>query len=78
MLSIRGTNFVGGCAYVERISSLAEHTRKCLTVEYLSRIEQDFQKSHVTRPWNHKVSVSAKKSQNEFHACVSLKVSLFG
>jgi hypothetical protein len=30
-------------------------------VDYLSRIEYDFQKSRVTGPWNHKVSVSAKK-----------------
>jgi hypothetical protein len=39
-----------------------------LKVEYLSRIEYDFQKSRVTGPWDHKVSVSAKK----FHACVPL------
>jgi hypothetical protein len=43
------------------ISSLAEHVRKCLKVEYLSRIEYDFQKTRVTGPWDHKVSVSAKK-----------------
>jgi hypothetical protein len=44
------------------ISSLAEHTRKCLKVEYLGRIKYDFQKSRVTGPWDHKDSVSAKKS----------------
>ncbi len=38
--------------------TLAEHARKCLKVEYLGRIEYDFQKSRVTGP---KVSVSAKK-----------------
>ncbi len=30
MLSIRGTNFITGWAYAEWISSLAEHTWKCL------------------------------------------------
>ncbi len=30
-------------------------------VEYLSRIEYDFQKSRGTGPWDHMVSVSAKK-----------------
>jgi hypothetical protein len=54
------------------ISLLAEHTRKCLKVEYLGRIEYDFQKSRVTGPWDHKVSVSAKKSKNKFHACAPL------
>jgi hypothetical protein len=71
MLSIRGTNFIAHWAYwelisshaehAEPISSHAEHARKCLKVEYLGRIEYDFQKSRVTGPWNHKVSVSAKK-----------------
>jgi hypothetical protein len=54
------------------ISSLAEHTRKCLKVEYLGQIEYHFQKSCVTGPWDHKVSVSAKKSKKKFHACVPL------
>ncbi len=49
----------------ETFSSHPEHTRKCLKAEYLSRIEYDFQKSRVvTGPWNHKVSVSAKKKKN--------------
>jgi hypothetical protein len=44
-----------------------------LKVEYLSRIEYDFQKSRVTDPWDHKVSVSAKKvKKKKFHACVPL------
>ena len=60
-LSIRGTNFIACWAYWEPISSHAEHARKCLKVEYLGRIEYDFQKSRVTGPWDHKVSVSAKK-----------------
>ncbi len=42
----------------ETISSLAEDTRKCMKVEYLGRIEYDFQKSRVTGPWDHKDSVS--------------------
>ncbi len=57
-------------AYAERILSHAEHTRnrfdaeharKCLKVEYIGQIEYDFQKSRVTGPWDHKVSVTAKK-----------------
>ncbi len=60
-LSIRGTNFIACWAYAEPISSHAEHARKCLEVEYLGRIEYDFQKSCVTGPWDHMVSVSAKK-----------------
>jgi hypothetical protein len=47
--------------------------RKCLKVEYLSRIEYDFQESRVTGPGDHKVSVSAKKVKKKFHACVPLK-----
>ncbi len=45
---------------------------KCLKVEYLGRIEYDFQKSRVTDPWDHEVSVSAKKVKKKFHACVPL------
>ncbi len=56
------------------ISSLTEHTRKCLKFEYLGRIEYDFQKSHVTGSWDHKDSVSAKKVFKKIHACVPLKV----
>jgi hypothetical protein len=47
--------------------------QKCLKVEYLGRIEYDFQKSRITGPWDHKVSVSAKKfEEKKFHACVPL------
>ncbi len=60
-LSLRGTNFIACWAYWEPISSHAEHAQKCLKVEYLGWIEYDFQKSRVTGPWDHKVSVSAKK-----------------
>ncbi len=59
---------------MEPISSHAEHARKCLKVEYLGRIEYDFQKSRVTGPWDHKVSVTAKKVEKKFHACVPLKI----
>jgi hypothetical protein len=55
------------------ISSHSEHARKCLKLEYLSRIEYDFQKSRVTGPWDHKDSVSAQKVLKKFHACVPLK-----
>ncbi len=51
---------------MEPISSHAEHARKCLKVEYLGRIEYDFQKSRVTGPWDHMVSISAKKSKKNF------------
>jgi hypothetical protein len=43
-----------------------------LKVEYLGRIEYDFQKSRVTGPWDHKDSVSAKTVKKKFHACVPL------
>ena len=43
------------------ILSYPEHTRICLKVKYLGRIEYDFKKSLVTGPWDHMVSVSAKK-----------------
>jgi hypothetical protein len=56
---------------VEPISSHAEHAWKCLKVEYLGPIEYDFQKSRVTGPWDHMVSVSAKKVK-KIHACVPL------
>jgi hypothetical protein len=59
---------------VEPISSHAEHALKCLKVEYLGRIEHNFQKSRVTGPWYHMVSVSAKKVKKKFHACVPLTV----
>jgi hypothetical protein len=62
MLSILGTDFIACC----------EHARKCLKVEYLGRIEYDFQKSRVTGPWDHERSVSAKKVKKKFHACVPL------
>ncbi len=54
------------------ILSHPEHTRKCLKVEYLCRIEFDFHKSCVTGPWDHKDSVSAKKVLKKFHASVPL------
>jgi hypothetical protein len=63
---------------VEQISSHTEHARKCLKVEYLGRIEYDFQKSRVTGPWDHMVSVSAKKVLEKFHACVPLMERLPG
>jgi hypothetical protein len=35
-------------------------------IEYLGRIEYDFQKSRVTGPWDHKVSVPAKEVKKNF------------
>jgi hypothetical protein len=61
---------------VEPISSHAEHAQKCLKVEYFGRIEYDFQQTRVTGPWDHMVTVSAKKVKKEFHACVPLNLKL--
>ncbi len=55
--------FLGG------FSSHAEHAWKCLKVEYLGRIEYDCQKPRVTGPWDHKVSVSAKKVKKNSCLC---------
>jgi hypothetical protein len=41
-----------------------------LKVEYLGRIEYDFQKYRVTGPWDHKDSVSAKQYEAKCHVCV--------
>jgi hypothetical protein len=70
-LSLRGTHFIAGCAYEQMISSLAEQTRKCLKVEYLGRIEYNFQKPRGTGPWDYKVPVYAKKVKKTFktHKC---------
>jgi hypothetical protein len=46
-------------------------------IKYLSQIEYDFQKSRVTGPWDHKVSVSAKKLK-KCHACLTLSSSADG
>ncbi len=73
-LSIRGTHFIAGWAYAEWISSLAEYKRKFLKVEYIGRIEYDFQKSRVTGPWDHKVSVSAKKSHTKISCLCTFKL----
>jgi hypothetical protein len=70
MLSIRGTNFIAGRAYAERISSLAEHEEM---FKSLGQIEHDFQKSRVTGPWNHKVSVSAKKVKKKISCLCTFK-----
>jgi hypothetical protein len=59
---------------VEPISSHAEHARKCLKVEYLGRIEYDFQKSRVTSHWDHMVSVSAKKVKKKISCLCAFNV----
>ncbi len=76
ILSIRGTNFIACWAYWEPISSHAEHARKCLNVEYLGRIEYDFQKSRVTGPWDHKDSVSTKKVKKKISCLCTFKCIL--
>ncbi len=75
-LSIQGNNFIACWAFWEPISSHAEHARKFLKVEYLGRIDYDFQKSRVTGPWDHKVSVSAKKVKKMSCLC-TFKITLF-
>ncbi len=64
-------------AYAERISSLAEHTRngfhRWLSIR--GGIEYDFQKSRVTGPWDHKVSVSAKKFNKKISCLCTFKSS---
>ncbi len=49
-LRIRVNDLNAAWAYEEMISSLTEHTRKCLKVKYLGRIEHYFQNSRVTGP----------------------------
>ena len=61
-LSILGTDFIA-----------SEHARKCLKVEYLGRIEYDFQKSRVTGPWDHKDSVSPKKVKKKISCLCTFK-----
>ncbi len=84
MLSIRGTNFIAHWAYGEQILSHAEHTGNrfhrmlsmrgnVIKVEYLGRIEYDFQKSRVTGPWDHKDSVSAKKVKKNISCLCTFK-----
>ncbi len=58
---------------MEMISSHPEHPRKCLKVKYLGQIKYDIKKSRVTGPWDHTVSVSAKKLK-KIHACVPFRV----
>jgi hypothetical protein len=52
---------------------VAEHARKCLKVEYLGRIEYEIQKSRVTGPWDHMVSVSAKKVKKKISCLCTFK-----
>jgi hypothetical protein len=49
-VSIRGNDLNAGWAYAEMISSLTEHMRKCLKVEYLGQIEIRFSKISCYRP----------------------------
>jgi hypothetical protein len=41
-------------------------------------MEYDFQKSRGTGPWNHKVSVSAKKIQKKMSCLCTFKVAVGG
>jgi hypothetical protein len=73
-LSKQGNDLNAGWAYKKMISSLTEQTRKCLKVEYLGRIDYNFQKSRVTGLWDQKDSVSAKKVFKKIHDCVPLNI----
>ncbi len=76
MLSIGGNDFIACWAYAEPISSHAEHARKCLKVEYLGRIEYDFQKSCVSGPWDHRFRFLQKRQKKISCLCTfkSLKI----
>jgi hypothetical protein len=69
-LSIQGNDFIAPRAYEEMILSHPEHTRKCLKVEYLGRIEYDFRKYRVKGPWD-------QKSIKKCHACVPLRSQVY-
>jgi hypothetical protein len=64
MLSILGTDFIA-----------CWHARKCLKVEYLGRIEYDFQKFRVTGPWDHKDLVSAKKINKKISCLCTFNIN---
>ncbi len=57
-LSIQGMDFISGWAYAEMFKSQISRPNRI-----------DFKKFRVTGPWDHKISVSAKKSK-KIHACV--------
>ncbi len=62
-LSIYGMDFIAGWAYEEMFKS-----------EYLGRIKYDFQKSRVTGPKDHKVSVSAKKCKKKISCLCNILI----
>ncbi len=66
----RGTNFIACWAYAAPISLHAEYARKCLKVGW---IEYNFQKSRVTGPWDHMVSVSAKEVKKKVSCLCTFK-----
>ena len=45
-------------------------------VEYFGHIEYDFQKSRGTGPWDHEVSVSAKKAKKLISCLCTFKQAL--
>jgi hypothetical protein len=73
-LSIRVNDLNAAWAYEEMISSLTEHTRKCLKVKYLGRIEHYFQNSRVTGPG---VGLGTKFCSKKFHGIDSQWFPLF-
>jgi hypothetical protein len=71
-LNIRGTNFIAGWAYWERISSLAEHTRKCLKSNISAESHTIFKNLMIQalgtiRFW------FLQKNLKKIHACVPLR-----
>ncbi len=66
-----GNDFIACWAYEATISSLAEHTRKCLKVEYLSQIEYDFQKNLLLQVLETmRIRFLQKKVFKKCHACI--------
>jgi hypothetical protein len=84
MLSIRGTNFIAHCAYAERISLLAEHTRNGF--HRWPSMRGNVKKSNISAEWNLifknlvlqalgtiRFRFLQKNSTKKIHACVPLK-----
>jgi hypothetical protein len=70
-LSMPGAGFIACWACTEPVSSHAERARKCLKVEYLSRIKYDFKKiSGLQALGTVRFRLLRTGSKGRFHACV--------
>ncbi len=65
MLSILGTDFIACWACAEMLKSWI----------YLCQFEYDFKKSRVTGPWDHIISVSAKKVTQKISCLCTFKTA---